>query len=211
MKSQIAQASLGSIEYTLLGSGPVVLICHGTSSNCFSTDIVDPLVQAGFSVLTPSRPGYGCTLLSVGPSAAGAAEALVALLDSLQIPTCDVVAISGGGPTGLALAAGFPQRVKRLVLAAAISHPENRPNEPSYKNRHLHSLMYNSAGDAGPDQPLLAAEWPARHRASPPMIRMTGVQASRKIRRSGRLPGHSPKGPEDNTHNVGRSARRSAS
>lgn len=147
MKSQIAQTPKGPIEYTLLGSGPVVLVCHGTSSNCFSTDLAGPLAEAGFSVLTPSRPGYGHTPLSVGRSAAQAAEALVALLDSLQVQTCAVVAISGGGPTGLALAAGYPQRVTRLVLAVAISQPENRPNEPSYKNQAafygpMHNVMW---------------------------------------------------------------------
>ena len=61
MKSHIAQTVKGPIEYTLQGSGPVVLICHGTSSNCFSTDMTAPLVEAGFSVLAPSRPGYGRT------------------------------------------------------------------------------------------------------------------------------------------------------
>jgi pimeloyl-ACP methyl ester carboxylesterase len=74
MKSQIAQTSKGRIEYTLLGSGPVVLVFHGTSSNCFSTDLAGPLVEAGFSVLTPSRPGYGRTPLNVGKTAAQLAE-----------------------------------------------------------------------------------------------------------------------------------------
>jgi pimeloyl-ACP methyl ester carboxylesterase len=141
----------GPIEYTLLGSGPGVLVCHGTSSNCFSTIESEPLVEAGFSVLTPSRPGYGRTPLEVGRSAAQAAEALVALLDSLQIRTCSVVAISGGGPTGVALATGFPQRVERLVLAAAITKPEDRPNEPSYKNQvafygPMHNMMWGMLG-----------------------------------------------------------------
>ena len=75
MKSQIVQTSRGPIEYTLLGKGPVVLVCHGTSSNCFSTAESEPLVAAGFSVLTPSRPGYGRTPLEVGRSAALACEA----------------------------------------------------------------------------------------------------------------------------------------
>jgi pimeloyl-ACP methyl ester carboxylesterase len=87
MKSQIAQISKGPIEYTSLGSGPTLMVCHGTSSNCFSTELAGPLVEAGFSVLTPSRPGYGNTPLDVGRSAAQAAEALVTLLDSLQIQT----------------------------------------------------------------------------------------------------------------------------
>jgi pimeloyl-ACP methyl ester carboxylesterase len=85
MKSQIAHTTKGSIEYTFLGNGPLVLVCHGTSSNCFSTEVTKPLVEAGFRVLTPSRPGYGRTSLEVGRSATQAAEALIALLDSLQI------------------------------------------------------------------------------------------------------------------------------
>jgi pimeloyl-ACP methyl ester carboxylesterase len=151
MNSQIAHTSKGSIEYTLLGNGPLVLVCHGTSSNCFSTEVTRPLVEAGFRVLTPSRPGYGRTRLEVGRSAAQAAEALISLLDHLQIRTCSVVAISGGGPTGIALAAGYPGQVERLVLAEAISYPENRPNEPSYKNQMtfygpMHTLMWGMLG-----------------------------------------------------------------
>ena len=151
MKSQIARTSQGPIEYTLLGSGPVVLVCHGTSSNCFSTDLAEPLMEAGFSVLTPSRPGYGRTPLDAGKTAGQAAQALVALLDNLQVRTCSVVAISGGGPTGVALASGFPQRVKRLVLAAAVTRPEDRPNEPAYKNQAafygpMHAVMWGMLG-----------------------------------------------------------------
>jgi pimeloyl-ACP methyl ester carboxylesterase len=151
MNSQIAQTSRGPVEYTLLGSGPAVLVCHGTSSNCFSTEWSRPLVGGGFSVLTPSRPGYGRTPLAVGRTAAEAAAALVSLLDCLEIPTCGVIAISGGGPTGVALAAGFPQRVSRLVLAAAISRPEDRANEPAYKNQAafygpMHNVMWAMLG-----------------------------------------------------------------
>lgn len=148
MKSQIAQTSKGPIEFTLSGSGPVILICHGTSSNCYSTHAFEPLVDAGFSLLIPSRPGYGRTPLKVGKTNAQAAEALIALLDTLKIQRCSVIAVSGGGPTGVALAANFPQRVQCLVLMAAVSRPEDRPNEPSYKNQMafygpFHGIMWN--------------------------------------------------------------------
>ncbi len=148
MESQITQTSKGPIEYTLLGSGSTILVCHGTSSNCFSTELTKPLVESGFRVLTPSRPGYGRTPLECGRSAAQAAEALVGMLDSLGIQKCSLLAISGGGPTGIALAAGFPQRFERLVLAAAISRPEERPNEPNYKAQAafygpMHSLNWS--------------------------------------------------------------------
>jgi pimeloyl-ACP methyl ester carboxylesterase len=135
MKSQIAQTRKGPIEYTLLGSGPVVLACHGTSQDCHSTQGLELLTQAGVSLLTPSRPGYGHTPLDVGKTSAQAAAALISLLDCLNIRTCSVIAVSGGGPTGIALAANFPQRIEHLVLMAAVSQPENRVHEPSYQNQ----------------------------------------------------------------------------
>jgi pimeloyl-ACP methyl ester carboxylesterase len=135
MKSQIAQTSRGPVEYTLVGSGPVVLACHGTSQDCHSTQELESLTKSGFSLLTPSRPGYGRTPLDAGRSSTQAAEALIALLDCLNIKTCFVIAISGGGPTGIALAAKFPKQIDRLVLMAAVSRPENRIHEPSYKNQ----------------------------------------------------------------------------
>ena len=151
MNSQIVRTSRGEIEYTLRGSGPVVLHCHGTSSDCFSTCLADPLLQAGFSVLTPSRPGYGRTDLGVGRGAAKAADALVLLLDELGIRSCSVLGVSGGGPTAVALAAAYPQRVDRLVLAAALTRPETRASEPSYKIQMafygpMHSLTWGMLG-----------------------------------------------------------------
>jgi pimeloyl-ACP methyl ester carboxylesterase len=154
MNSQVVQTTKGSIEYTLMGTGPVVLVCHGTSSNCFSTSVAEPLVEAGFQVLTPSRPGYGRTPSNVGKTAEQAAGALITLLDSLSIQTCSVYAISGGGPTGIALAARYPQRVTHLILAGAISRPENRQNELNYKNQMsfygpMHGVMWGILGLIG--------------------------------------------------------------
>ena len=151
MRSQLAHTSKGPIEYTLQGDGPAVLACHGTSSDCYAEGLVAPLVEAGFSLLSPSRPGYGRTRLEVGRSAAEAAEALVALLDRRQVPKCSVVAISGGGPTGISLAAQFPQRVERLILVAAVSRPEDRPHEPGYKDQTafygpMHGVMWSLLG-----------------------------------------------------------------
>ena len=86
-------------------------------------------------MLTPSRPGYGRTDRDVGRTAEQAAEALILLLDELGISSCAVMGISGGGPTAVALAAGYPSQVDRLILAAALTRPEVRPSEPSYKNQ----------------------------------------------------------------------------
>jgi pimeloyl-ACP methyl ester carboxylesterase len=116
MPSQIARTSKGTIEYTRMGTGPVLLIRHATSQDCPCTQAFEPLINEGFSLLTPSRPG-----LDVGRSNVQAAEALIALLEGLNIPKCSVIAASGGGPTGIALAANFPKRVKHLVLMVTLS------------------------------------------------------------------------------------------
>lgn len=147
MKSQFAQTMKGPIEYTLQGHGPAVLVCHGTSENCYSGSSLAPLLDAGFSLLTVSRPGYGRTPSDVGRSNVEAADALVALLDQLEIPQCSLIAISGGGPTGVTLAANYPERVNSLVLIAANTYTENRQNEPGYASQKafygpLHGLFW---------------------------------------------------------------------
>lgn len=147
MKSQIAQTMRGPIEYTWQGHGPVVLVCHGTSENCYSGSSLAPLLDAGFSLLTVSRPGYGRTPSDVGRSNTEAADSLVALLDHLKIQACSVIAISGGGPTGVTLAASYPERVNSLVLIAANTDTENRQNDPAYGSQKafygpLHGLFW---------------------------------------------------------------------
>jgi pimeloyl-ACP methyl ester carboxylesterase len=162
-ESKIARTSCGPIEYTLLGNGPVILVCHGTSSNCFSDDGSAPLLEAGFAVLTPSRPGYGRTPLNVGESASQAAQAMIALLDCLDIEKCAVKAISGGGPTGVAVAANYPERVGHLALIAAITKTEGRIHEPAYQSQKafygpLHGIFWGMLGMIGRVSPSSMAK-----------------------------------------------------
>lgn len=116
----VAQTKAGPIEYTLLGRGPVVLRLTGSMADCESGGN-EAILAAGFSVLTPSRPGYGRTPLSVGKTAPEAAEAMAALMDKLGISNADVIADSYGGVTAIYLAARHPERVRRLVLEEAIT------------------------------------------------------------------------------------------
>jgi pimeloyl-ACP methyl ester carboxylesterase len=109
IKSRIVQTIKRLIEHTVYGEGPTILVCHGISSNCFSTEVAKLLNNAGFSVLTPSRPGYGRTPASAGRTATDASMSIVALLDVLGIQRCSVIAISDGGPTGWVLAANYSQ------------------------------------------------------------------------------------------------------
>jgi len=121
MSQNIAQTAKGPIEYRLEGSGPTIVVLNGGHCSRETRLSHEKLAERGFSVLTPSRPGYDSTPSDVGKSAQAAADALSALLDALQIPTVDVIGISAAGPTALAFAQQHSSRVRKLILESAVT------------------------------------------------------------------------------------------
>jgi pimeloyl-ACP methyl ester carboxylesterase len=117
----IVQTTKGPIEYRLEGSGPTVLVLNGGHCGRDTRLSHEKLAEHGFSVLTPSRPGYDETPAEVGKTAQAAADALAALLDTLQISTVDVIGISAAGPTALAFVQQHPDRVRKLILESAVA------------------------------------------------------------------------------------------
>src|SRR5678815_1214669 len=111
MTQNIAQTPKGPIEYRFEGNGPTIVVLNGGHCSRETRLSHEKLTEHGFSVLTPSRPGYDSTPSEVGKSAPAAANALAALLDTLQISTVDVIGISAAGPTALAFVQQHPGRV----------------------------------------------------------------------------------------------------
>jgi pimeloyl-ACP methyl ester carboxylesterase len=120
--NNIAQLERGSIEYRLVGRGPAVLVLNGGHTNCNS-----PLghehffLDQGYQLVIPSRPGYGKTPASSGPTAEAFADTLADFLDYLQLEQIIVVGISAAGPTALQLAGRHPERVRKLILQNAVT------------------------------------------------------------------------------------------
>ena len=79
------------------------------------------LAEEGFTVLTPSRPGYDGTPSSVGRTAQQAADALARLLETLGVSDVDVIGISAAGPTALAFAERHARRTRRVILESAVT------------------------------------------------------------------------------------------
>jgi pimeloyl-ACP methyl ester carboxylesterase len=117
----IAKTAKGSIEYRFEGNGSNVIVLNGGHCSRETHLSHEKLTEYGFSVLTPSRPGYDSTPSEVGKSAQAAADALAVLLDTLQISTVDVIGISAAGPTALAFVQQHPDRVRKLVLESAVT------------------------------------------------------------------------------------------
>lgn len=117
--SQVADTEMGEIEYVLKGErGPILLYVHSSPGGYDSA----PAAGRNFRVLAPSRPGYLRTSLDVGRTPSEQARAYAALLDALAVrePVL-VMAVSGGGPSGIAFAAMYPERTAGLLAIEAVS------------------------------------------------------------------------------------------
>lgn len=132
-KVEIVSFESMTIEYSLVGEGEPVLVMHGGHSNCNEEFGYQALVKSGFSVITPSRPGYGRTSKKVGKDLAMACEYYVRLLDHLKIEKVHVLAISAGGPSGICLAASYPARIRTLTLQSAVTKEWLKPSDKEYK------------------------------------------------------------------------------
>ena len=120
--SQLIQTSKGLIEYSTFGSGPVVLVLHGTIGGYDQAQTLAEMVGSDdYQFISVSRPGYLQTPLETGPSFPEQADAYAALLDELGIDKVAVMAISGGGPPAMQFALRHPERTWGTIMIAANS------------------------------------------------------------------------------------------
>lgn len=119
------------MEYSVVGEGLPLLLFHGGHSNCYEEFGYRRLIEAGYSIITPSRAGYGHT--SPIMSLEQACHVYHSLLDHLSIDKVHVIAVSAGGPTGIVFASMFPGRVASLILQCAVTMPWLAPDDKEYK------------------------------------------------------------------------------
>src|SRR6478735_3108147 len=123
MDPKTVATPLGELEHLDLGSGTPVVFVHGSPGGSDQAELMTRfLVADGFRVIAPSRPGYGGTPLTDGNATPDAqAQMVLALADSLDLPTFGLACWSGGGPVSYRIAATAPERVTSLVGIAAVS------------------------------------------------------------------------------------------
>jgi pimeloyl-ACP methyl ester carboxylesterase len=121
MLQKTAITSKGLIEYRLEGAGPTVVVLNGGHCSRDTRLSHERLALHGYSILTPSRPGYDSTPSYVGKTAQESADALAELLSKLQMPIVDMIGISAAGPTALAFAQQHPGKLRKLVLESAVT------------------------------------------------------------------------------------------
>jgi pimeloyl-ACP methyl ester carboxylesterase len=120
------------LYYELHGSDqgcPVVLLHHGLGASRSWKEQVPAFTNAGFKVLVYDRWGNGNSGLRIGldiPAFKDDIEDLSSLLEQLKIERAALVGHSDGGTIALYFAAQYPERIERVLVAAAHIYVETK-------------------------------------------------------------------------------------
>jgi 2-hydroxy-6-oxonona-2,4-dienedioate hydrolase len=118
-KSKVLHSPHGDIEYTEGGSGPPVLVSHGSGGGFDQGELIaQAFLGDRFHWITPSRFGYLRSTFREGATFDDQADAYAALLDHLGVERVAVIAVSHGGPSALLFAVLYPERVSSLTLVS---------------------------------------------------------------------------------------------
>jgi pimeloyl-ACP methyl ester carboxylesterase len=123
----VAATAVGPVEYARYGTGPAVLVVHGSGGGWDQgVDWAQRRLPAARTVLSPSRFGYLGSPLPAGATTSKQADAFAAVLDDAGVNRADVVALSAGSVAAVRFAAEHPDRVRSLLLESPFL-PTRRP------------------------------------------------------------------------------------
>lgn len=106
------------IAYEVQGKGEPVVLIHGLGYARWGWEPVSGPLAESFQVVLLDNRGIGGSAVPTGPySAADMAADVVAVLDAAEVERAHVIGTSLGGMIVQELAIGWPERVRRLVLA----------------------------------------------------------------------------------------------
>jgi pimeloyl-ACP methyl ester carboxylesterase len=122
-ESSILETAQGPVEYRKYGTGPAVLIAHGSPGGYDQGYAVSRLIESeSLTFIAVSRPGYLHTPLGVGTTPEAQADLYAAFLDTLGIEQAAIIGISGGGPSAIQFALRHPDRCSGLVMISGVAH-----------------------------------------------------------------------------------------
>jgi pimeloyl-ACP methyl ester carboxylesterase len=125
--SEVIRTRFGNLEYAMRGSGPPILMIHGTGGGFDQgLDMSAPLIAKGYRVIAPSRFGYLRSDFPENPSSESQADALAELLDRLGIARVAVAGGSAGALSAIQFALRHPDRCSALVLLVPAANAQGR-------------------------------------------------------------------------------------
>jgi pimeloyl-ACP methyl ester carboxylesterase len=108
--------------------GEPILFFHGAGTHVHVLQLHRPAVHYGLRIIVVDRPGVAQSEFRRGWTLLEFAQDMVDLLDHLGIAVTGAVGVSGGGPSLLATAHRFPERLRYVVSLACVMPvpPERR-------------------------------------------------------------------------------------
>lgn len=104
-------------HFSILGSGPTVLMLHGIGGGHLSfAPQLEGFAAAGFRAVAWDMPGYGFSAPVEPFNFKGLAARCVALIEALQCPSLSLLGHSMGGMVAQEVALRRPDLVNRLIL-----------------------------------------------------------------------------------------------
>lgn len=88
----------------VMGSGPVILLLHGTGAATHSWRDLAPLLAEHFTVVAPDLPGHGFTSPMRNATPSGVASVVAALMEALALPPLVTVGHSAGAAIAFTMA-----------------------------------------------------------------------------------------------------------
>lgn len=127
-RSRVVPTRFGALEYAEAGSGPPLLMIHGTGGG-FDQGLLFArrMAGAGYRVIAPSRFGYLRSPMPDDPSTEHQADAFADLLDRLEIERIAVAGGSAGALSALQFAIRHPQRCAALFPIVPAAYAPGRP------------------------------------------------------------------------------------
>lgn len=108
------------------GSGPPVVLLHGSFGNTRTWDGVVAKLSSKYRLIRFDRPPYalsGSISDDIAKSDLAPEDIVAGLLDHLNIEKTSLAGVSSGGTLAYYFAAKYPQRVDRMVLSNAPADP----------------------------------------------------------------------------------------
>src|SRR5262245_6825898 len=161
----------GTVGFLEQGQGPVALFVHGVFLNGHLWDGVMDGVADIRRCIAPDLLCHGATRerATADVSFAGQAQALVELLDALDIDRVDLVGNDSGGAIAQIMAARHPERIRTFTLTNCDVHdgwppPAFEPTVQAVLAGGLPALMASMRADANVARTALAPgfEYPER-------------------------------------------------
>lgn len=161
----------GNIEYFEVGQGEPLVMLHPTPGSCMAFRDVAPLLARETRVISMSTMGYGQSDRPPEPYTTlhEFAQAVIWLLDGLGLEKANVYGLLTGSEIAVEVAAGWPERVDRLVLEEVFNW--NTPSRRAVHERvhryipeqedgsHLIEIWKKTGGDREGADLTRATEW----------------------------------------------------